>query len=708
MSRSRRVPVARRPARGRLSGLWKLLGMCVLVAVVLLGPAAAPSLAKTLSKPIDPPSDPSTVVFTLSLAGRSYSYSWADVSGAGRLGSKVTHQYTLENEEWSGVWLRTVLADVEQRSGITLDENWKLRVTAVDAYACALFVGDVKDPANNYLLATDPVQGCKTGDPTAPGAEFYEPTYVRICTNGDYGNSAFPARLVATADSATVLDAAGNQIPATAHQPIGIIVAGDAVNAPASMQTYSGDAFWITADELSQLKDSRGTEGPYSGLWATLRYSYCENHGAPVYGFAVGSGVALRQMLLAAGLDDGQIAALDRVTVTSGSDGYSVTFDPRQPRYVFLTPAAVSGDSVDPLLALYVDEAATLDDLPAEATTPVAAFTKFLYGQLEPSESTKCSFVSGANSVSLPTASPAFTVDAPDAYSDDPTVRQKSHFTLAALVTKGNDRRTYQVGGATAVGHGLDLKALLDEARGRICPQDKLFVVTSGGTVDPGLNVAAITTGAYLLAYYSEDANGAKVANGTQTMIYGDGVAIADVLAVKIEHVDATAKLVLTSPTVSQSRAIVARGSKLALRAVATKAAGALAPNPIVWRTSNARVATVATNGTVTARRCGTATITATSGSRRVSFTVKVVARAVNATRITLPRTKLLARGSTVKLSARVYPAGATNTITWKSSNSRVVKVDRSGRITGVRRGRATITVRTSNGKTATCIVTVR
>jgi uncharacterized protein YjdB len=169
-----------------------------------------------------------------------------------------------------------------------------------------------------------------------------------------------------------------------------------------------------------------------------------------------------------------------------------------------------------------------------------------------------------------------------------------------------------------------------------------------------------------------------------------------------------TASLVVTSPTVSQTRATLAKGARLALRAVATKDPAASQAQPVVWSSGAPGVAAVAQTGTVTAKGVGTASVTAVSGSHKVEFTVKVVKKAVSATRITLPRTKSVSAGSTSRLAARVSPAGSTSTITWKSSNAKVLKVDRAGLVTAVRKGKATVTVRTSNGKTASCTVTVR
>lgn len=61
-------------------------------------------------------------------------------------------------------------------------------------------------------------------------------------------------------------------------------------------------------------------------------------------------------------------------------------------------------------------------------------------------------------------------------------------------------------------------------------------------------------------------------------------------------------------------------------------------------------------------------------------------------------------------LVATVSPSNATNqTVTWSSSNPAVASVSSNGKLTGLKEGTTTITVRTSDGgKTATCKVTVK
>ena len=60
------------------------------------------------------------------------------------------------------------------------------------------------------------------------------------------------------------------------------------------------------------------------------------------------------------------------------------------------------------------------------------------------------------------------------------------------------------------------------------------------------------------------------------------------------------------------------------------------------------------------------------------------------------------------KLTASVFPKTATDKLTWSTSNKKVVTVTKSGKIKGVKTGTATITVKTTSGKKATCKITVK
>nr|WP_305119683.1 leucine-rich repeat protein [Ruminococcus sp. zg-924] len=127
------------------------------------------------------------------------------------------------------------------------------------------------------------------------------------------------------------------------------------------------------------------------------------------------------------------------------------------------------------------------------------------------------------------------------------------------------------------------------------------------------------------------------------------------------------------------------------------------------WSSSNTRVAAVDSAGKVTAKAAGQAIVTVkTANGKTAACSVTVKSSAVNATGITLNRTSCsLNVGGSVLLSATVKPSNTTDkTVTWKSSNTSVATVS-NGMVTAKKVGTSTIAARTSNGKTATCVVTV-
>ena len=119
---------------------------------------------------------------------------------------------------------------------------------------------------------------------------------------------------------------------------------------------------------------------------------------------------------------------------------------------------------------------------------------------------------------------------------------------------------------------------------------------------------------------------------------------------------------------------------------------------------------TVGNNGTaevtITGKKAGEATITATSGGRFASCKVKIN---VVAESITLSEKNVaIDIGKTKKLKTTISPANAVDkSIKWTSSNTNVATVDKNGTITGKKEGKATITAKTSSGKTATATVNV-
>ncbi len=123
------------------------------------------------------------------------------------------------------------------------------------------------------------------------------------------------------------------------------------------------------------------------------------------------------------------------------------------------------------------------------------------------------------------------------------------------------------------------------------------------------------------------------------------------------------------------------------------------------WKSSKPSIATVNKNGKVTAKKAGTTTITGTVKGKKVTCKVTVKNKKV-ATSIKLNKSKATVYvKKTLQLKATV--TGTKKSVTWSSSNKKIATVNKNGKVTGVKAGKATISA-TVNGKKATCVVTVK
>ncbi|MBQ9467576.1 MAG: Ig-like domain-containing protein [Clostridia bacterium] len=135
--------------------------------------------------------------------------------------------------------------------------------------------------------------------------------------------------------------------------------------------------------------------------------------------------------------------------------------------------------------------------------------------------------------------------------------------------------------------------------------------------------------------------------------------------------------------------------------------------NPkVVFSTDNAKVAKVDENGLVSALRVGTAVITAHHEDTWIEdvCTVTVKGDPVPVAGVSLSASSLYLReGASVLLKASVLPTTADNqNVVFESDAPDVVSVASNGAVTGLKEGKATVTVTTEEGaKTAQCVITV-
>jgi hypothetical protein len=186
------------------------------------------------------------------------------------------------------------------------------------------------------------------------------------------------------------------------------------------------------------------------------------------------------------------------------------------------------------------------------------------------------------------------------------------------------------------------------------------------------------------------------------------------------------AQLKISSIKASQKTVYVVKGKKAKLPIIinAEKSAKVKAN----WKATKNKVASVKNikkkKGSLTLRtnknqnliikagkKLGKSKITLTAGGKKIVFTVKVVKRAKAVAKSSvkikkLPSKKVLKRGKSKTLKA-AFTKTATAIVTWKSSKPKVVKIDASGKITALKKGKAKITLKVG-GKRKTVVIKVK
>ena len=128
----------------------------------------------------------------------------------------------------------------------------------------------------------------------------------------------------------------------------------------------------------------------------------------------------------------------------------------------------------------------------------------------------------------------------------------------------------------------------------------------------------------------------------------------------------------------------------------------------VIYSSNKPSVATVDESGFITARSKGTAVITAkAAGGKKASLKVTAV---VPMTGLSLsPATKSIKKNQSFTIKPAYAPSDAyKKALVWKSSAKSIATVDGKGKVTGKKKGTATITAATKDGSfSATCVVAV-
>ena len=126
------------------------------------------------------------------------------------------------------------------------------------------------------------------------------------------------------------------------------------------------------------------------------------------------------------------------------------------------------------------------------------------------------------------------------------------------------------------------------------------------------------------------------------------------------------------------------------------------------WKTSDKSIATVV-DGLVTAKKAGKVTITATTkDGNATKKSCKITVKPQKVTKLTATKKLTMTVGEKKALSVTVKPDNAFNTnLAYSSSKSSIVSVDKNGKLTAKKAGKAVITVKTKDGSKKSVKITV-
>lgn len=248
----------------------------------------------------------------------------------------------------------------------------------------------------------------------------------------------------------------------------------------------------------------------------------------------------------------------------------------------------------------------------------------------------------------------------------------------------------------------------------------KVATINVGKTVTVKATVTPANADNKTLAWTSSNTKIATVSNGVVKGVKA-GRVIITAKTTDGSNISATCTVTVKQPVTSISlskKATMYTGKKLTLKA---KVNPANASNKaLTWKSSNTKIAKVASNGVVTGVKAGTVKITATAkdGSRKSATCTVTVRQSVS--KITLSKTNVVLpkKGSSYNVRVTVAPKNAYNkNVAVKSAKTKVAKVSastvKSGKtvkITAVKKGttKVVFTAKDGSKKSATCKVTVK
>lgn len=203
------------------------------------------------------------------------------------------------------------------------------------------------------------------------------------------------------------------------------------------------------------------------------------------------------------------------------------------------------------------------------------------------------------------------------------------------------------------------------------------------------------------------DANGKITATGKGTAV----ITVTTADGAKTASCKVTVKVPATKVKLNTKKLYLVKGKSVAISKILK---ASLTPSDstdkVTWSVPRKSVVTIKGGKLAAGKKTGKVTLTAkTASGKKATCTVYVVSKAKKATSIKMSKkSAALKAGNTITLKATVKPAATTDTVTWTSSNKKIASVDAFGTVTAKKKGKVTITAKTSSGKKATCKITVK
>lgn len=208
--------------------------------------------------------------------------------------------------------------------------------------------------------------------------------------------------------------------------------------------------------------------------------------------------------------------------------------------------------------------------------------------------------------------------------------------------------------------------------------------------------------------WYSENASVAAVNEAGK--VTGKGVGktriVADFNGVKSYCTINIVKTPVEEVRISPGIGSVKIGGKIKLTAniIPTSATN----KNVIWKSENAKIASVDHTGIVTGISEGTTRITATADGHSHTITIEVSKILVEKITMSVEEASMNI-GDEFIINASVFPANATNpNVEWSSSNPSIVTVDQQGRVKAIQAGRAYIVAMSEGCQPGYCLVDVK